>query len=1329
MNNNYTNDNTLNKKKSNKKLLLFVVIVFILLISGSYAIWNKVIIGNDNTIDSGYTNIRLTEGDDIINLQDALPESDAKGITEDPFEFAITTKSTVKKEVLYTIKIEKLENSIGFLPLTDDQMKIYLTDSSDNILLGPIKISELEDYILYSKNNVHPNSNEVVDKYKLRLWIDKDTVATSWTDISKYQYKFRLNVKAEPSIEYTLTLNPNGGTYNGATTNTLINKIRYSTTLINNNSTKEGRVFGGWKTSNLTPTKIEGTFKNNDGKIKYYDQNDLNKQYLINSINANKPSIYNNSSNGTVTITNIEDSTSSTNYSARIVTNGTASPNTGGFVNYIESSAGAVYYHKIVAKIPEGYNIQLASNSRGVGSDQYWLTDQAGTGEWKTYVNVTYCGYAGIFSGFGHTYLVSSNISTYPETNVTWYINESTMYKQANNLSDLQSSSAIYTHTNNATYTARWGFGGAVTYFNPNGGTFDTNNVKSSNGYGSPSVTSAYRTYYYASNYGTFPSNNSYNWTPDNRVTSRTGYTFNGWNNKADGTGINLFNNDGTLNASVTINSTNISNASKDWTDYTENQTVYAKWSAHTYTVSYDANTGTGTTASSTHTYGISKVLTTNGFTKTGYTFMGWSTTQNGSVIYTNNQSVTNLTITNNDTITLYAVWEDTTAPANPTITRSDYNTFTYTTTDTVGVTGYKITTTSTKPLATDTGWTTTTTYDIPQSASTYYIWAKDAAGNVSASKSISTYLVTTNEGTGTTLTTKLESSTGTNLTNNTYVLSGTPVYIASQLQAHYNTLILTAGGTSFTSGNIKTITSNTNITSSATIDSFTVSATVLNGTITSTTQLTIIYNQSGTFNTLPTTGYNPDNPTITCTNNQTNTYENGTVTVGPVTENTTCSITYEKLTYQITYIDNPPENTTTSGIPSNQIKTYGDNININTTKPENTENVFLGWTTTDDEITYDETTSTVSGTWYDPGATYTENENLTLYARWFDLNSLEENITSSVHSGDISLKTAVTLASGSVSSWSTGSTATSVAADTGYVRIGNGFPLWSVNNGSLYAYKAYNGNYEWRNAANSAISSNKQASVLQVRERTSTTNTGTLDERILAMQNEIEGCLSYLAADGDLIVKNTSQTVSVAKLSNKTASIAADTGYTAVALMGYDLDGTGISYIRIYGVYTASIAVNNSHNSKTYSPTVKLYLLETKQKTVGTATEPVYNTQPTEGQKYYEALIKLYNTERTKLFKSSDCGGASVVMAQTSTSERSGQITGHSRVVGTTGYRFYNSSSGTGESYTIITALRMNGDTTAYVQHTGVYRSSTSTRYSPSAVNCEATAFVIDKH
>ena len=122
---------------------------------------------------------------------------------------------------------------------------------------------------------------------------------------------------------------------------------------------------------------------------------------------------------------------------------------------------------------------------------------------------------------------------------------------------------------------------------------------------------------------------------------ARTGYTFMGWATSADGT-------------AVYTDKMSVSNLASE---NGATVTLYATWTPHTYTVSYDANDGTGITDSSSHTYDVAKKLTANGFTKTGYTFSGWAIETDGAVIYTDEEAVSNLTPEDGVSVTLYAVW------------------------------------------------------------------------------------------------------------------------------------------------------------------------------------------------------------------------------------------------------------------------------------------------------------------------------------------------------------------------------------------------------------------------------------------------------------------------------------------------------------------------------------------------------------------------------------------------------------------------------------------------------------------------------------------------
>jgi len=130
-------------------------------------------------------------------------------------------------------------------------------------------------------------------------------------------------------------------------------------------------------------------------------------------------------------------------------------------------------------------------------------------------------------------------------------------------------------------------------------------------------------------------------------------------------------------------------------------------------------------------------------------------------------------------------------------ISRKDYNTFDYSeSTDNIGITYYHINTTGTAPTVSST-WVTTKTYDI-SSENTYYVWAKDAAGNVSDSKNIKAYTVSRSQGVGTTLTTRYDATSSSNeneFTSNTVMLAGTSVWASSKLNTGYNSVVLKVNG------------------------------------------------------------------------------------------------------------------------------------------------------------------------------------------------------------------------------------------------------------------------------------------------------------------------------------------------------------------------------------------------------------------------------------------------------------------------------------------------------------------------------------------------------
>ena len=82
----------------------------------------------------------------------------------------------------------------------------------------------------------------------------------------------------------------------------------------------------------------------------------------------------------------------------------------------------------------------------------------------------------------------------------------------------------------------------------------------------------------------------------------------------------------------------------------TNSYTIPAKPS---YTVSYNANGGSGAPGKQTKWYGTTLTLSSGKPTRTGYTFKGWATSSSGNVAYASGASYTA-----NAAVTLYAVWQ-----------------------------------------------------------------------------------------------------------------------------------------------------------------------------------------------------------------------------------------------------------------------------------------------------------------------------------------------------------------------------------------------------------------------------------------------------------------------------------------------------------------------------------------------------------------------------------------------------------------------------------------------------------------------------------------------
>ena len=118
---------------------------------------------------------------------------------------------------------------------------------------------------------------------------------------------------------------------------------------------------------------------------------------------------------------------------------------------------------------------------------------------------------------------------------------------------------------------------------------------------------------------------------------TKTGYTFIGWTG-SNGT---------TPQKTVTINK-----------DTRGNLSYTANWSANQYSVTYNANGGTGTMSVDTATYNENYVTKTNQFTRIGYEFVGWTENADGTGTNWTTQIGKPLKWTYTKNITLHAQWK-----------------------------------------------------------------------------------------------------------------------------------------------------------------------------------------------------------------------------------------------------------------------------------------------------------------------------------------------------------------------------------------------------------------------------------------------------------------------------------------------------------------------------------------------------------------------------------------------------------------------------------------------------------------------------------------------
>lgn len=282
---------------------------------------------------------------------------------------------------------------------------------------------------------------------------------------------------------YTLTVNPNGGTWNGSTSTQSFTQA-FKTTKALPLPTRTGYRFVGWQDLGSGWT---------------YDSNNDN---ICFENGVGNITTYCNANDGSVSITREAMSTpTGSGYGLKIYFNSSAQTAWGwGFVDSEQSEANTTFIHVFQAKVPKGYTLQYAYNSCGDGATRRWLTPNVGTGDWATYAYETKCGSSGSFGTFGYVYLTGGSVP------VTWYLASSNIYKSTG--------STFYYSSGNGSLKAIWAPNRYTITYNANGG------------YSTPNTTSTSQVITYDETFSF-----------KNREYTKPGYVHIGWNTKADGSG------------------------------------------------------------------------------------------------------------------------------------------------------------------------------------------------------------------------------------------------------------------------------------------------------------------------------------------------------------------------------------------------------------------------------------------------------------------------------------------------------------------------------------------------------------------------------------------------------------------------------------------------------------------------------------------------------------------------------------------------------------------------------------------------------------------------
>ena len=244
--------------------------------------------------------------------------------------------------------------------------------------------------------------------------------------------------------------------------------------------------------------------------------------------------------------------------------------------------------------------------------------------------------------------------------------------------------------------------------------------------------------------------------------------------------------------------------------------------------------------------------------------------------------------------------------------------------------------------------------------------YTKNASDVLYAIWTAKTYTLTYNANGGTV------SPTSKTITyNSTYGTLATPTRTGYSFSGWYTA---TSGGTHVTSSTSVSTTGNRTIYAHWTANTYTLTYNANGGSVSPTSKSITFDSTYGTLPTPTRTGYT-FNGWYTATSGGTEVTSSTSVST---TGNRTIYAHWTPVTYQVTYNANSDGSPVTN-MPANQVKVHDTSLVLSSVKPVRENHNFINWNTN----------SSGTGDPYSPGQTYSNNQALSLYARWEEAHQI----------------------------------------------------------------------------------------------------------------------------------------------------------------------------------------------------------------------------------------------------------------------------------------------------------------------------------------------------